>query len=253
MNAFRFACYPLFLLFATSLLGGTIAEEKLVKPKELPREWQELVENLSSSDFATRIKAEQSLIELGVVSDQSDLGGLYDLLIKSDDPDLRIRLRSTVMGIFREQFFGRSMGFVGIRMTNAGQMVKVAGVQPETAAEKADLRMNDLIMEVDGKNFQREMDPSEGFKRYIQGKRPGETVELAVRRGMEILTIKISLGERPAEYRFMAQDQHDILRNYQIWEAEQRRRLGLEFPGDGVQGVEVENNGIEVDPFLPRR
>ncbi len=67
-------------------------------------------------------------------------------------------------------------------------------VYPDTPASRAGLRAEDIILEVNGEKVEKK-----SFATIIQKYDVGETIALKVRRGNQVLEIKIRLGERPAD------------------------------------------------------
>ena len=70
---------------------------------------------------------------------------------------------------------------------------RVERVLPGSPAEKAGLRVGDVILEVDG----RRITPGRSLADLIARYRPGDEVRLTVRRGNETLQVTVRLGEHP--------------------------------------------------------
>lgn len=88
-------------------------------------------------------------------------------------------------------------GFLGVGLEDAPKNggAKIGNVQDGTAASKAQLKVNDIIVAVGNveiKNSQKLIETLQKFK-------PGDTVELKVQREEEKLDFKIKLGKRPAD------------------------------------------------------
>jgi serine protease Do len=86
-----------------------------------------------------------------------------------------------------------SGGFLGIGLSDEGPGAVVGEVQPKTAAAKAGLKVNDVILAVSGK----QVADAEALIRTISRHKPGETVVLKIRRGEEEVELKATLGKRP--------------------------------------------------------
>ena len=67
----------------------------------------------------------------------------------------------------------------------------LAGVDPESAAGKAGLRVDDVIVGLDGKTIA----SFEDLRAEIDRRKPGQEITLQVRRGEETLTIRVVLGK----------------------------------------------------------
>lgn len=85
-------------------------------------------------------------------------------------------------------------GYMGISLDPGEEGVKIAQVMPDTAAAKAELKANDIILSLDGKNYLEPEDFINAMLRY----KPGDTVTIKVKRGDEELEFKPVLGKRPA-------------------------------------------------------
>ncbi|HVY61842.1 MAG TPA: PDZ domain-containing protein, partial [Planctomycetota bacterium] len=87
-------------------------------------------------------------------------------------------------------------GFLGVRLENAGNGVRVTEVYPGTPAERGGLKTNDLIVEVSGEKA----DSIETFTKGLQRFGAGDKVELTVARGDDFKkTVEVTLGMRPAQ------------------------------------------------------
>jgi len=86
-------------------------------------------------------------------------------------------------------------GFLGISLEDGlPSGARVSDVQAKSAAEKAGIKVNDLIVAVAGKG----VEDASALIQVIQGYKAGETVDLKVKRGSEELALKATLGKRPA-------------------------------------------------------
>ena len=83
-------------------------------------------------------------------------------------------------------------GFLGINVDVSPQGVVVLKIVQNSAALKAGVRHNDIVLSLDGQNF---TDP-EQFEQRLAGYRPGETITLKVRRGDLVHVLKAKLQSR---------------------------------------------------------
>ncbi len=86
-------------------------------------------------------------------------------------------------------------GYLGIVLEAAEGGVKILDVAAGSPAEKAGLKVNDVVLAVGGKDV-KEIDALTG---EISLRKPGETVTLRLRRAGEVKEIKAALGKRPAD------------------------------------------------------
>jgi S1-C subfamily serine protease len=93
---------------------------------------------------------------------------------------------------------GKGPGYVGITFQKDEGGLIITEVKPESPALKAGLRVNDVIVKVEGASM-KDADTGD-FVKLVGGMRPGTIVALDVQRGTEMLTLKVKLGARPADF-----------------------------------------------------
>jgi serine protease Do len=92
-------------------------------------------------------------------------------------------------------FNSRARGFLGItpyRGDEPADGAKIREVVDGSAAEKAGIKDGDVIVRFDGE----EVKQFDDVRRMIREKKPGDAVEIIVRRGEKSLTFTVTLGER---------------------------------------------------------
>lgn len=85
-------------------------------------------------------------------------------------------------------------GYLGVSLDLDFAGVKVNQVMPDTGAQKAGVKVNDLIVAVDGEAVPN----ADAFMGLLQRRKPDEVVALKVKRGDQELELKATLGKRPA-------------------------------------------------------
>lgn len=83
--------------------------------------------------------------------------------------------------------------FVGVRGDLEGDDCRILRVVPDSPADKAGLKVDDIIQKFNG----RKIASFEEFIAAVQKKKVGDEVSLEVLRGKETLTVKLKLGKRP--------------------------------------------------------
>ncbi|MGI8729571.1 MAG: S1C family serine protease [Solirubrobacteraceae bacterium] len=85
--------------------------------------------------------------------------------------------------------------YIGVqtRPNQAGSGAEVAGVTPGTPADDGGLRTGDTVVEVSG----RPVTVPQDISAAIEGRKPGDRIEIEVQRGGTRRTLKIELGTRP--------------------------------------------------------
>jgi serine protease Do len=82
--------------------------------------------------------------------------------------------------------------FLGVRTDPKAEGAVVVQVVPGSPAEKAGVKVDDLILKFDGK----EVSAAAILSKFVLAKKVGDVVPLEIRRGEEKLTLKIELGKR---------------------------------------------------------
>jgi serine protease Do len=80
---------------------------------------------------------------------------------------------------------------LGVMLEDTQAGVRIGSVMPESPAEEAGLEDHDVVLELNGKAVENR----EQLVKLIRGLRPGDTVDLLVRREDEKLTIQATLTE----------------------------------------------------------
>ncbi len=88
-------------------------------------------------------------------------------------------------------------GYLGVGLADAtgAPGAKVAQVQANTPADKAKLKVNDIIIGVGEKDIR----DSEHLIKTLGKFKPGDSVQLRLRRGDEEIELKVTLGKRPPD------------------------------------------------------
>jgi serine protease Do len=86
-------------------------------------------------------------------------------------------------------------GFLGVELERGADEAKIKSIMPGLPAEKAELKIGDVILDVNG----REVRSFEDLIGYLSRKKVGDKVTLKVKRGNEEFTREIILAEPPNE------------------------------------------------------
>ena len=144
---------------------------------------------------------------------------LFRLSRVAPEPETRERCLAVLRELVHDEYAKNGEGFIGISMRDEQAMVpgdpkprgviRVLRVLPDSAADRADLRLNDLIVGLDDQVWREEM-PSRTFSENVRGMKPDTRVTLKVLRAGELVSLEVILGRRPliADEPFL--DQRDL-------------------------------------------
>jgi serine protease Do len=85
-------------------------------------------------------------------------------------------------------------GYLGVGLADAEDVVKIGEVMPGTAADKAGIKANDIVLLLNGKRVK----DREDFIDMVGDHKPDEEITLKIKRGTEEKEFKVKLGRRPA-------------------------------------------------------
>jgi serine protease Do len=96
--------------------------------------------------------------------------------------------------LWGNRFGGRGSGeaSLGLRLDREGKDCRVTRVVPGTPADRAGFKVDDVITKFDSQKVA----SSEDLGGLIRRKRPGDEVAVEVRRGQEVVTLKLVFGQR---------------------------------------------------------
>lgn len=100
--------------------------------------------------------------------------------------------RKGFLGISAEEVDEDTRSELGLK---EGEGVKVSNVQGDSAAEKAGLEIDDVVLSVDGKA----VGSLDDLRGIITSKKEGDTVAMTYLRGKDKKTVKVKLGPWPDE------------------------------------------------------
>jgi hypothetical protein len=175
----------------------------LASAVELPAK---LAQGLGSQNFREREKAEFELLEWGRERPEAAMTELLRQSRVADDPEVRDRCLNVLRNLVTDEYLKDGDGYLGITMQNEiadipgepkpCRVIRVTQVVADSAAQKADLRMNDLIAGLNGK-FWHDGLAITPFAEAIRLKKPGSNAKLRVLREGELIDLEVILGKRP--------------------------------------------------------
>lgn len=171
----------------TETKKGEITVE--VNKKKIPAT---LVQRFPKRDLALfQVKNDNlTAIEWASSDDVLPLGSLLTASGPEEDP----------LGIGVVSVLSRAMaeiGFLGVQMEDAEEGVKIVMTVPDGPAQKAGLKKDDIILELNGKKA----GASHEFGTMVRAVKAGEEIELKVRTGDEERKVKVTLVARQSAQR----------------------------------------------------
>jgi serine protease Do len=88
---------------------------------------------------------------------------------------------------------GANSGYLGVALDQDSPGVKVVQVLPKTGAEKAGIKVGDMVLSVNGEK----VEDAEDFMATLQRRKPGDKITLKIQRGDQELELRAELGTRP--------------------------------------------------------
>ncbi len=169
----------------------------------------ELIPKLGSPLYKQREDATAGLIEIGAPTFQKLRSTYHD----TDDLEVQLRIERIVRTAYLDYHVYNRSGFLGInlqpyvasmeehpRLPSGAVGVKVGRVIPGTAAERAGLKVDDVIFEVDGEPVRGEgMQVIETFSATIRARGPGGKMKLTILRGLQQIPVDVTIGRCPEE------------------------------------------------------
>jgi predicted metalloprotease with PDZ domain len=162
--------------------------------------------NLGSQQFQVRENAQSELLAWGRGMPEPAMAELLRQTKIADDPEVRNRCLEVLRDLVMDEYGKEGKGYIGISMEDMvanlpeepkpRNVIRVTNVLPKTPADQAGIRVNDLIVELNGKSWG-DNDTFRQFQEKIQGLKPNSNVELKILRDGALLDLKFKLGRLP--------------------------------------------------------
>lgn len=163
------------------------------------------LEMLSAESFKERETAQKEIAEWAMANQEEAKKELLKKLVRSTSPEMRVRLTLLI-----ERAYFKPKGYVGIIMMpygsslrgipqqqTAGTGVQITEVLPGTPAAESGLELDDVILKINDWEVKGGLDLSSKVAEQIQQHPPLTPIDLEVRRGKEMIKIKLKLGILP--------------------------------------------------------
>lgn len=167
----------------------------------------DILGGLSSEKFADREQAHAKLHDWARAKPAASVPVLRKQVSTGEDPEVQVRCLSVLKDLVIEKEFPGE-GYLGISMFEMSiqvpgdqlprRVIRIGMVLPGSAAERAGLVANDLVIGLDD-TIWRQDGMSTEFARRIRETRPGSEVTLLVQQGEKVSKLKVKVGLKPAE------------------------------------------------------
>lgn len=167
----------------------------------------DFLSDLSNENFRKREDAQAGLLEWVRGLGEPAAEALLGLSVATTDPEVRERCSGVLRDWVSDEYLKNGKGYVGIMMQDELAVVqgdpkprcviRVTHVVPDSAAEKAGLQLNDLVVGL-GDETWHDGSASNSFKARIQDFKPNTKVKLRILRNGNPSDIEVVLGKRPA-------------------------------------------------------
>lgn len=165
----------------------------------------EMIPLLGHERFRVREHAQKRLIDL--LGEQFDVVGdlCYEAYTSTPDPEIRLRARAVLLELVQRSIGTSKRGFVGVGLLlhaffdKKGEVnfaIRISEVRPNTPAQKAGLRVDDLITGIDNVALA-DKDATQRFMDIVGAMPPGREVTLKYRRDGKDLEVNLILMARP--------------------------------------------------------
>ncbi len=159
---------------------------------------QALVDGLGDESYQLREKAEQDLVTWAKGKGEGCLDELSDLKKKVESPEVKSRLDNVMSEVNVYKAVPGTRGFMGISMKPMIGSSLINVVSPGSPAEKAGLKVNDKIIELDGVDLSKKNahanEAMDFLREYVKSKKEGEKLTVKIDRQGKILTKNVKLG-----------------------------------------------------------
>ena len=166
-----------------------------------------LLGSLASEDFKERTKAQRERSQWEMERREAGQDWLYEEFEAAAEPEVRIRLKEVLKEVVVAEHQKDGPGYVGISMGDVevavpgedGQKpgVSITRIQPDTPASRAGLQAGDVVISVDRTRWNSDVAASFSFQQAIMKRKPGDTVQLEILRGAELMKVPVTLAPRP--------------------------------------------------------
>lgn len=166
------------------------------------------LEELGSSEFRIRERAELELFEWGRKNPEPAMLEFFKQSQQAIDPEVRERCLAVLRGLLSDQYMREGEGYIGVALAMKDDVVVVPGdpkprngvrvleVRMDTPGQRSGMLLNDLIVGLEGEMWHG-VEATPVFREMIRRMKPTSVARLTVFRNGELIELKVTLGRRP--------------------------------------------------------
>ena len=165
-------------------------------------------EDLGSAEFHRRELAQDEL--LAWARKQPELAKTEFLKQSRNavDPEVRERCMSILRSLVTDEYLEEGEGYIGIALALQDEILNIPGdskprnairvleVREDTPGQRAGIRLNDLIVGLEGERWSG-LDASPLFREKVKTMKPNSNARLTIIRDGELIELNVRLGRRP--------------------------------------------------------
>ena len=162
--------------------------------------------DLKSEEFSKRENAQAELVAWARLQPEAAMDELFRQSQVADDPEVRARCLAVLHDLVNDVYQKEGEGYIGIQMRDEladvpndpkpRRVIRVVQVMPDSAAQRAGLQLNDLIVGLEDLVWH-EGTASLPFSEKIRQFKPDSKIGLKVLRNGKLMDIEVTLGRRP--------------------------------------------------------
>lgn len=170
-----------------------------VNAVELPAK---ALSGLGSQQFREREDSQMELLAWARTQPDPVMDELLRQSRVADDPEVRERCLNVLRALVSDEYLKEGEGYIGIGLKDEisdvpGEpkprgVIRVLQVQPDSPAERAGIRQNDLIAGINGQVWNELL-----FREKVRMMKPNLIVDLKILRDGGLVDLKVTLGRRP--------------------------------------------------------
>lgn len=181
----------------------------------------DLATELASEKFQTRKEAQEKLLKWAREQGEPATVELLRLNKEAEDPEVRERCLAVLKDLVNDEYLKDGKGYVGIKMGDEfanvpgddkpRAVIRITQVMPESAAEVAGLKVNDLIVGLGDEVWHQGL-ASMPFGERVRNLKPETKIQLKILRDGAVKDFEVKLGRRPfyADNLFFEGDEEDL-------------------------------------------